>query len=374
MRRPSRLVPVALVLAAGLGFGLVPGLGLPAASAAARVIVTNPSGDAVVDPTYTTTLTLRGRGFQSIKNGHGGIYVLFGVVKGAWKPSAGGGSGKNYLTVPDSQSKNNAGYAKFVAFPGGDTAGSANGGTIAADGTWTTKIAVPGGTFTTYDNQMRAVEVDCQVSTCGVLTIGAHGVVNPDNETFTRVRVGKVVGAEQSSTTRGTSTSTGTPAAGSTGSTGGTGTTGAAGAATSPGVIATTAPVIATAPELTVDRASAKPGRVLTFSAVGLPPGRQVSATFEDGEAAVGPMTVGAGGQVAGVLRLPNVLATGTYELRIVGVQDAPAVKFAVVADAPDASGSSNQMPLAFAVVGGAALLAALVAAALIRRKRARRA
>lgn len=364
MRR--RFVPLVTVVA--VAAAVVPGTGLAPAGAAARVTVANPNGDAVVDPTYQTTLTLRGRGFQSIKNGHGGIYVLFGVVKGTWKPSAGGTSGGSYLTVPDSQSKNNAGYAKFVAFPGSDTAGSANGGTIGADGSWTTKIAVPGGTFTTYDNQQKAVKVDCSVSVCGVITIGAHGVSNAHNETFTRVRVAKVSGATPTAagtSTESTSTGTTTATAPTPGAT--------ATSTANPGTAAPMTPVVAATPTLEVDRASARPGRVLSFSAVGLTPGSQVSATFENGEAAVGPMTVGAGGQVAGVLRLPTDLETGTYELRIVGGDEAPSVRFAVVASTatPD---DSDWQPVAFAVLGGVVLLAALLGAALIRRKRAGRA
>lgn len=330
-------------------------LGVPPANAAPRVSVSNANGDAVIDPTYATTITVRGRGFQSIKNGHGGIYVLFGVVKGAWKPSAGGKSGANYLSVPDSESKNNAGYARFVAFPGSDTAGSANGGTIAANGTWSTKLAVPGAVFTTTDNTGKAVRVDCRVSTCGVITIGAHGVANAHNESFTRVRVGKVAAAEQAPSET------------------------------------TTAPLVQEGgqptplveeggqrpsrnPALEVDRASAKPGRVLAFSAVGLDPGNQVSATFDNGAAAVGPMTVGANGQVAGVLTLPTDLRSGTYELRIVGGEDQPSVRFAVVApEVADAESGTDRWALVFAISSGV-VLAAAIAFGVRHRLRGRRA
>jgi hypothetical protein len=344
-----------LILAVALAFVLLPAA---PADAASRVTLTNSDGKAVIDPTYTTTLTVRGRGFQSIRNGHGGIYVLFGVVKGAWRPSAGGTSGGSYLTVPDSQSKNNAGYAKFVAFPGSDTAGSANGGTIAADGSWSTKIAVPGAVFTTYDKDQKPVRIDCRVSVCGVITIGAHGVSNSHNESFTRVRFGTVVGA--SFTTPTGSTTTGSTVTGA--------------PATTPSVQAPPAVAgVAAVPALEVDRASAKPGRVLSFSAEGLDPGSQVSATFDDGRAGVGPLTVGASGQLAGVLRLPTNLTTGTYELRIVGGTKSPTVRFAVVA--PEvATVEEDQAPIVFAAVGAGVLVLALVAAALIRRKRARRA
>lgn len=344
----SRILAASVALAAALALVLVPGLSLSPAGAAARVSIDNGSGSAVVDPTYATTLTLRGSGFQSIKKGYGGIYVLFGVVKGSWRPSKGGRSGVDYLTVPDSESKNNAGYARFIAFPGSETAGSANGGLISAKGTWSAKITVPGGTFTTTDAQQRVVKVDCRVSVCGVITVGAHGVANGRNETFTRVRVGKVAGAEENRSTT-TSSAAATPSTGS-------------GVATAPVAQVPVAPTIAANPALEVDRASARPGRVLSFHAEGLRPGSQVSATFEDGRAAVGPMTVGANGEVAGVLTLPTDLRTGTYELRIVGGDAPPSVRFAVVADTrKPVLQEDDPRPIVF-VAASAAVLAGAVA------------
>jgi hypothetical protein len=353
MKRSLVLVPLLTLLVA------VP---VPPASAAARVRVANASGDAVVDPTYATELTLRGRGFQSIRNGHGGIYVMFGTVSGQWRPSKGGTSGQNYLTVPDTQAKANSGYAKFVAFPGSDTAGSANGGTIGADGSWTARITVPGATFKAVDRNGRVRTVDCRKDVCGVLTIGAHGVANAHNETFTRVTVKSLYArGEQPSTT----TTTAPDAAPAT-------------AAAAPLAGSVTGPVaapVATGPaKLEVDRASARPGRALAFSATGLTPGGQVSATFEDGEAAVGPLTVGATGQLAGVLELPTGLTTGTYELRLVGEGDLPRVQFAVAAPVVAQDDGTAWQPVAFAGLGAAALLASVVAAVLLRRRRAARA
>ena len=366
-RRHVAAAVSALLAATALVLGAVPGA-LPPAGAAARVTVENVNGDAVVDPTFATTITLEGRGFQSIKGGHGGIYVLFGVVKGSWKPSAGGGSGRDYLTVPDAQATSNAGYARFVAFPESDTAGSANGGTIAADGSWSARLTVPGGTFSTVDADQKVVKVDCRTSTCGVITIGAHGVSNANNETFTPVRVARIAGAgSRSATSNGTS---GAVAPGtSPGATSGT--------ATNLGAVAAVpgAPAIAAQPKLEVDRASAKPGKVLSFSAVGLQPGIQVSATFDDGAAAVGPMTVGANGQVAGVLTLPTGLATGTYELRIVGGQAQPSVQFAVVAATVEGPGADDgdPWPVVFVVASAVVLAGAVLFAGLqVRRRRAR--
>lgn len=338
----------------------VPATATPA-GAAARVSAVNPQGSTAIDPTYTTTLTLRGSGFQSIRKGHGGIYVLFAAVDGQWRPSKGGKSGENYLSVPDSESKANSGFAKFVAFPGSDTAGSANGGTIAANGTWSTTINVPGATFRAVDRDGKVRSVDCRTDTCGVLTIGAHGVVNAKNESFTRVTVRDLYADGQEPAV------VETPAAGA-GS--GPATTGAV----APSSGGAAAPVVAGPATLEVDRASARAGRALAFSASGLLPGSQVSATFEDGEAAVGPLTVGATGQVAGVLALPAGLGTGTYELRLIGEGDLPSVRFAVAANPAGAVDEDERLPFVFAGLGAIAVVAASIAAVLVRRKRARRA
>lgn len=346
---------------------LVPVLAAAPAQGAARVTLAGVGGAAVVDPTYATTLTVSGRGFQAIRNGHGGIYVLFGVVKGTWQPSKGGVSGRQYLTVPDAQSQENAGYSRFVAFSGGDTAESANGGTIAADGSWRTTITVPGGTFTTYDHQRQPVEVDCRVSVCGVITVGAHGVKNARNETFTPVRVSAA----------STNAAPGAPATrpATDGKPSGADVAAAPGGAApaSSSASSSTAAPAATGPALLeVDRASARPGRVLAFSAEGLVPGSQVSATFDSGRAAVGPLVVGAAGQVAGVLRLPSDLSTGTYELRIIGGPEAVAVSFGVVAP-PAARTEIDRAAAGFAVAAAGVLLGCLVLVA-VRRKKVRRA
>lgn len=347
----------------------LPALQPAPATAAARVAVANADGDPVIDATYATTLTVRGSGFQSIRNGHGGIYVLFGTVSGAWRPSAGGNGTR--LTVPDAETKNNAGYAKFIAFPGGDTAGSANGGTIAADGSWSTTLAVPGAEFTTIGPDGGEVEVDCRAVTCGVITIGAHGVANARNETFTPVRVGDLYAEGGAPAADGSGAGADTTAAAS-----GTSASGAASRTPSGAGSGTGKGRAALAPALEVDRASAHPGRVLAFSASGLEPGIQVSATFADGQAGVGPLTVGVGGQVSGVLQLPADLDGGTYELRLVGPGEMPSVRFAVVADevAVAAAGQAEESatgPVAFAVAGAVAVAAA-VALLLWRRRRAR--
>ena len=156
----------------------------PAAAAGAAVAVS----PGTADPDYATRLSLRGSGFQSVPNGFGGVYVLFGVVEGAWKPSQGGQSGVGYTYVQDSEQADNNGYQRFVAFPGDPTAAAANGGTLAADGSWSAQLVVPGATFQAAGRDGGVRTIDCRVSQCGVITIGAHGVVNANNETFTPLR------------------------------------------------------------------------------------------------------------------------------------------------------------------------------------------
>lgn len=182
MTRKRTAAACSITVLAALAVALVAG-GPVAAAPAARVTVS----PATLRPDRATTLSLHGSGFQSIKGGFGGIYVLFGTVDGHWRPSQGGITGVDYRYVPDSQTKDNHGYEKFVSFLDGGTLAEANGGVIAADGTWATTLVVPGATFTTTGAGGTTVTVDCRKVPCGVITIGAHGVVDPDNETFTPV-------------------------------------------------------------------------------------------------------------------------------------------------------------------------------------------
>lgn len=163
---------------------------LRSASAAGAQVQVTVDGGGTLNPDGPTTLDLTGSGFQSVQGGFGGIYVLFGWVSdpngGSWKPSQGGKTGENYKYVPDDES-NPTGYDVFVAFPGSSTEAAANGGTIAADGTWHAKMTVPGASFTSMDRAGNPSPVDCLSVQCGVITIGAHGVTNTSNETFTPV-------------------------------------------------------------------------------------------------------------------------------------------------------------------------------------------
>jgi hypothetical protein len=161
------------------------------AAAAPQVVVAGEGGQAVAAPDAPTSVQVSGTGFQSVPGGFGGVYVLFGWVDPAsgdgWRPSAGGVTGTQYRYAVDVQGQENAGYQRFVAFPGSTTAADANGGVVAEDGSWSTDLTIPGATLTALDADGGTVEVDCRAVTCGVITIGAHGVANANNESFTPV-------------------------------------------------------------------------------------------------------------------------------------------------------------------------------------------
>lgn len=356
-RRTSLLTLVAL--AAGL---VLPVLVAAPAQAAASVSVSNASGAAQIDGRYSTTLTVSGRGFQAIKGGHGGTYVWFGTVDGAWKPSQGGVSGTNYLYVPDAESADNKGFQRFVAFPGSDTAGSA-AATMSANGSWRTTITVPGPTFKAVGRNGAVTTVDCRKVQCGVITVGAHGVKNAHNETFTPVSVDTSSSSqEQRAPEQADAT--------------------APDVTGEPDVAAETATAVKRGkPELEVDRSSAVAGRVLSFTVSGMVQDQQVSVVFDNGRAAAGPFLVGENGQLAGVITLPPELPAGTYELRVFGVDKPPAVKFAVraadeVTTAETEAASSGTKAEAdtwgviFAGLAGAVLLLALLRLVLMARRR----
>jgi hypothetical protein len=336
------------------------------AHADSRVSIANPGGQAKIDPTYATTLTVSGSGFQSVKGGHGGIYVFFGTVQRGWQPSKGGVTGQDYYYVPDSEAKDNQGFQKFVAFPGSDTASSANGGTMSATGAWSTRIVVPGATFKTYDRAGKVHTVDCRAVTCGVITVGAHGVSNSHNETFTPVTVGSLAAASPSAGT--TSTPTTAPTTGPS----------ATPSATPSAIASATAGATPVGRALEVDRVSATAGNVLAFTATGLPAGAQVSAVFDDGAAGAGPFQAGADGSLAGVITLPADTEPGTHELRLYGVEDPPTVSFAVQAAtsadaAAPAAAADDDTRAAWVFAAAAALLLLVAAARLGLRLRRRR-
>jgi len=343
-----RLIALALLAAAVL---------LPAPAFAAADVTVSPG---TVDPTYATTVKVGGSGFQAVKGGHGGIYVFFGTVKQGWQPSKGGRTGADYFYVPDSEAKDNKGFQRYVAFPGSDTASSANGGVMSASGGWSTEIVVPGATFQAYDRDGAVTTIDCRKVTCGVITVGAHGVANSHNETFTPVRV-----ASASSTPSATPTATATsaPTADPTAAPTAAPSTGSAGSPQPAGPVT-----------LEVDRKSAVAGNVLAFHATGLPAGAQVSAVFDDGASGAGPFVAGSDGSLAGVVALPAETGAGTHELRLYGVEPEPSVSFAVqpaaVVDDPaaDVAAESDDQRAAWLFAGAAALVLLLAVARLMLR------
>lgn len=302
------------------------------AGAAARVGVTNDRGTAVADSGGATSFTVRGSGFQSVEGGFGGVYVAFGWVRdpggGGWRPSNGGVTGRDYRYVPDSESEDNAGYLRFVSFPGSSTEGEAQA-VMSASGTFTVRLTVPGPTFRAVDRSGNPVEVDCRQVTCGVLTFGAHGVKNARNETFTPVRFDDLTGGS----------STPAPEAGDAPSPSadpdpdpGAAPAPSRGDATGPGAGTSSEPARRVRPRVVTERQTARAGQALAFTGRGFDPGEQVLAILDDGLVALGPLVAGGAGDVAGVMALPVDLGVGTHQLRLVGAASGarPAERFPV--------------------------------------------
>lgn len=375
--RSLRLL-VASVLTVAAGLGLAVSGPAPTATAAARVSLANPAGGTVIDATYATTLTVEGAGFQSVRGGHGGVYVFFGTVNGRWQPSKGGKSGDNYLYVPDAESSNNQGFQQYLAFPSSDT-GDSSGGTVRGDGTFRTTITVPGATFQAVGRDGTVRTVDCRRVRCGVITVGAHGVVNARNETFTPVTVGNLHRGDAAAPAADGGQASGSVAAEQ---------PGLPETSTATGDRATPrrSRVAATDPLLEVDRASTRAGGVMPFRAAGLPAGSQVSVVLDDGRAAAGPFLVGADGAVAGVLTLPADLSAGTHELRVFGPAGSDGsdgepviVRFAVSAtqeatadtDAAEDDADAQDFPWGPLAFGGSlVLLVAALARTLVAARR----
>jgi hypothetical protein len=324
-----------LAIAGLLGALWTPLLAAPA-HADGRVTVANDKGTAQADVRYRTELTVRGSGFQAVQGGFGGVYVMFGWVRdpagGSWRPSRGGLTGQDYQYIPDSEDvAASAGYLRFLAFPGGATASEANG-VLTASGGFSVELTVPGPVFESVDRAGKVARVDCREVRCGVITIGAHGVANARNESFTPVSFGEVF--------------TSAPAAPSPTASPEASPTGVAAPETTPETTSrkrTRTPAQRTsAPVLEVDRATAVPGHALAFTARGFDAGEQVVAVLDDGRAAVGPLTAGASGEVASALQLPTDLTAGTHELRLTGAVSGTEItqRFAAVTD-PDVAPTS---------------------------------
>jgi hypothetical protein len=341
-------------IAAMVGIGLVgAGVGTGAAApawAAAGVTITSTQGAGVADPDYATDITVAGSGFQSIRNGFGGVYVLFGWVDDpqgrSWAPSRGGVVGKDYRYVPDSEAKDNAGYERFVAFPGSETASAAQA-IMGDDGSWTVTMVIPGARFESLDRNGKATQVDCTKVTCGIITIGAHGVKNANNETFTPVRFAAPAAS-------GGKTATSTPDA---------------------------APAATTTARVGVASQSVAAGSSVVFTGQGFTAGEQVIADLDQGVVAVGPLTAGASGEVAGALPVPADVRAGTHLVTLRGASsgrvaesEVAVTSTAAATAAPAATGAPVWAVVVLVLcIAIAAALVVASAVVSIRRARARR-
>ena len=392
------------------------------AQAAARVSVSSELGGAKASTTAPTTVSLSGNGFQSVQGGFGGIYVLFGSISDGWRPSEGGATGTDYQYVPDSETKDNQGYQRFVTFPGSSTAGAANGGELAADGTWNAEMIIPGPEFDSMDRDGNVTRVNCLEVQCGIITIGAHGVKNANNETFTPIEfVGEVPAAEGEGTSGDDAASGNEEAsADAAGSGGDASAEGAApqqsnsaqaapapaaeGSEGSEGSEEADDPAAAAAGEDAADASAetaelgeaqvglvskdASQGGALSFTARGFLPGEQVVGTLDNGTSAAGPYQSGASGEIAGSLPIPADLRPGTHVITLTGAasEQTARASFTVTAGAPagataqvDEAGSLGAWDIVMIVVlilVGLVLLVLLVAVItslvrLIARRRA---
>jgi len=292
---------------------------------------------------------------------------VFGWVDdtSSWRPSRGGVTGKDYLYVPDSEPKDNKGYQKFVAFPGSDTESAANGGEISASGSWRTTLTIPGARFEAVDRNGQNRAIDCTKVTCGVLTFGAHGVTNKNNETFTRVSFAAAAKPSAPSSPRPTAP----------------GSAPATGATAAPPTASATA-VADTPATLGFEQRTVVVGRVLSFTGQGFLPGEQVVGTLGAGLAAVGPLTAGAHGEVAGIVQLPGDLRPGTQAFSLAGAASGQVAgaEFQAIADPVTAAAQANAVepaqatsPIAVGVgVLALALLGFLVSSFVAARRRRR--
>ncbi|MGQ4544042.1 hypothetical protein ACUH97_05420 [Dermabacteraceae bacterium P13088] len=405
---PSSLLARAAALFAALAVLFVTG-GLPA-HAAPRVEVDSPLGGDGVSSSSATTVTLRGSGFQSIQKGFGGIYVMFGWVGDGWRPSAGGKAGTNYRYVPDSEQKDNRGYVRFVSFPGSETESAANGGKISANGTWSTTLTIPGPLFNSVDRNGKVSQVDCRKVRCGIITVGAHGVHNARNESFTPVRFISAAAkrqAQQPTTSQkqpaqtqsaqkqpATAASPAAPAptapapeaqprqaaqpqGGGPVSQQPAAPAGSDAQAVAPGdsetapVEAAGAPLPGPAQKPTLGLAAKQvtQGQVLSFTGNGFLPGEQVVATLDTGTSAGGPYTAGKYGDIAGTAPLPADMRPGTHVLSLSGAasQETARISFtveepaAVTATKAAAESGIDGWGLAAVVAGSLAVLVLIV-------------
>ncbi|MFI0368959.1 hypothetical protein ACH35V_13835 [Actinomadura sp. 1N219] len=195
---------------------------LPAHAASVQVSPTsgvNPAGQAV---------TVRGSGFDPVRNNKFGVYVVFGPRR------------------PDWTSNSNAYLAANWVHPGGSGGGQAR---MSASGGFSVTLSVKA-KYTDGDGR----KVDCLATQCYVITMAAHGVPDRSQDTFTPIRF-KGSGAGSGSGP-GSATGSGGPA-GPAGSGQGSAASGSGGGAQgAPGAPATTGPFGTASPAAAPDGAS----------------------------------------------------------------------------------------------------------------------
>lgn len=366
------------------------------AQAVPRLSISSSAGGASASADGPTTLSISGSGFQSLPNAFGGVYLMFGWVSdpggGSWKPSRGGHAGSEMLYVPDSEAKDNQGYQRFIAFPGSSTADSANGGQLATDGSFSLRLVVPGPTFTAQDRDGNTRDVDCREVQCGIITIGAHGVVNANNESFTPISFGSGDSTSGGSTSRGSTSSGSSWQGGSSGAAGSSSAGSDADDAEPPGASASPSASGSPAPEvpatLGLSLSTIQAGRVLGYTGQGFDPGEQVVATVGAGLAGVGPLTAGRFGEVAGAITLPVDMRAGTHTVTLsaAGSGKVAEANLSVLADPTSVAVDSAQVEepapgwrwatVAVAVAGGLLLIVIVssLVTAIMRRRAASRA
>lgn len=376
--RASRALLTTLLAAALV---LLPGLGVAmptVADSAPRLSVSSAAGTNQASASGATTVNVSGSGFQSINKGFGGIYVVFGYVKsGTWQPSKGGKAGSDFFYVADSQAKANKGYQRFVAFPGSNTADSANGGVISANGSFKLSMIIPGPTFTAANASGGSTSVDCREVQCGIITFGAHGVTNGKNEAFQPVSFGAAASTPKNTATEyhGANPTTGdskqTPAP--SGQDAEQPQNIGAQTPTQTGGAGPQEPVTQGDVTLGLEQQTVIAGRSLGFTGRGFAAGEQVVATLSSGLSAAGPISAGQFGEIAGAVQIPADMAAGTHRIKLTGAGSGNSVEteFSVMADptllAATDNGSQQGLRWAlFAVIAATALLFILVLSSLI--------
>ncbi|GAA3027638.1 hypothetical protein [Actinokineospora globicatena] len=318
------------------------------ATAAARVSLSV----STADPDYATAVEVRGTGFQSVPKAHGGIYVLFGWVDGgAWQPSKGGAAGSTYRYVQDSEAKDNNGYQRFVSFPGSDTASSANGGVVTADGTWSARMVIPGARFRAVDRTGSTTEVDCTKVICGIITIGAHGVVNPTNETFTPVRFAAPAGGQtQPAPTAAPSTNA---------------------------VPGTAAPLPARAATLSTDAGVVAAGGTVAVTGSGFAADEQVTVVLRSDPLFLAPAKADAAGALSYSAAIPGDVPAGAHTLEFTGAKSGAVGSVPLTVSpatppsaAPAVRPASSESSLGWWPVGASVVLVVIVLIVLLRKRK----